>query len=173
MAWKKSGTPPRPPAMPAAPAAPAENPPAGEVRRLGPTRLPSPIAPPEPIAPIAPIAPIVPAASPSPAGALVLPESLSFHGELSGAADLVIEGRFEGNISLPGNEIRVNPGSRVKADVLGRVIVVEGEVEGDLTAGDKILVMASGAVRGNAKAPRVTLEDGARFRGKIEMEGEA
>lgn len=152
MAWKKSGSlPPRP--------APLATEPAGEpAQRLGPTRLPA-------------LAPDPPGGAA--AGALVLPAALFFHGDLSGAADLVIEGRFEGTISLPENQVRVSSGGRVKADVRGRVIVVEGEVEGDLTAGDQVLVAASGAVRGNLKAPRVTLADGARFRGKIEMEGEA
>lgn len=153
MAWKKNGTPRTPPEISVPPR---------EEPSPGPVRVPAPASAVRPASPV-PVG--------APAGALVLPASLFFRGELSGSADLTVLGRFEGRISLTGNEVRVGPEGRVEADVEARVVVVEGEVEGNLTAGEQILVTAAAAVRGDLKAPRVAIEDGARFRGKIEMGG--
>ena len=59
---------------------------------------------------------------------------------------------------------------RIKANIFGRSVTVEGEVEGDLRAEEQIAIRKSGRVLGNVSAPRVTIEDGAMFKGSIEME---
>jgi cytoskeletal protein CcmA (bactofilin family) len=58
----------------------------------------------------------------------------------------------------------------VKADVFGKVVVVEGEVDGNVFAREQAILRQSGAIRGNITAPRVILEDGSRFKGSIDME---
>ncbi|MEM7050404.1 MAG: polymer-forming cytoskeletal protein [Acidobacteriota bacterium] len=110
-------------------------------------------------------------AKPSSGGpAAVIGSSIRIQGELSGGEDLRIEGQVEGKVDLPNNDVVVGEQGRVKADIVGRTIRVEGRVEGNLTSGEQIFVSRSGNVRGNITAPRVSLEDGAQFKGSIDME---
>ena len=96
--------------------------------------------------------------------------SIEIRGELTGDEDLTIEGRVEGKIDLKEHGVTIGPQGQVRAEVHGRMIVVEGEVEGNLTAEEQILIRRSGRVRGDLAAPRVHLEDGAHFKGAIDME---
>jgi predicted acyltransferase (DUF342 family) len=66
--------------------------------------------------------------------------------------------------------VTIGTNGRVRADVFGNTVIVEGEVDGNLFAQQQAIVRQSGAVRGNITAPRVMLEDGSRFRGSIDME---
>ncbi len=101
--------------------------------------------------------------------ALVGP-SLIVKGELTGEEDLMIQGRVEGKVDLKKNNVTVGRTGNVKANIYGKIISVEGEVEGDIYGEEKIIVRASGLVRGNMTAPRVNLEDGAKFKGSIDMD---
>jgi len=96
--------------------------------------------------------------------------SINIKGEVSGDEDLVIQGKVEGTIDLKGNELSIGQSGTVFADVEARVIRIEGEVTGDITGIEKVVVTASGNVKGNIVAPRVTLEDGAIFKGSIDMD---
>ncbi|MEM7482816.1 MAG: polymer-forming cytoskeletal protein [Acidobacteriota bacterium] len=107
------------------------------------------------------------------AAAAVIGPSIRIQGELSGGEDLRVEGRVEGKISLPEHHVVVGEQGRVKADILGRTIRVEGQVQGNLTSREQVVVSRSGNVRGNITAPRVSLEDGAQFKGSIDMEPKA
>lgn len=100
----------------------------------------------------------------------VVGPSIKIKGELTGEEDLMIQGRVEGRIELKKNNVTVGKKGSVQADIYGKIISVEGEVEGDLFGEEKIIVRKSGMVRGNMTAPRVNLEDGARFKGAIDME---
>ncbi|MCB1844788.1 MAG: polymer-forming cytoskeletal protein, partial [Halioglobus sp.] len=64
----------------------------------------------------------------------------------------------------------VGESGRVTADITARVVKIEGEVTGDITGSEKVVIARSGNVRGNIVAPRVTLEDGAIFKGSIDMD---
>ena len=90
-------------------------------------------------------------------------------GDLSGEEDLLIEGRVEGKIELKKHNVTVGKNGRVKADVYGKIITIEGEVHGNLYGEDQLVLRQSSTVRGNIVAPRVTLEDGANFKGSIDM----
>lgn len=103
-------------------------------------------------------------------GRALIGESVRVEGTISGSEDLLIDGEVEGTVKLQGNSVTVGRGGRVKADIHGRVLVVEGNVQGDLFAGEQAVVRASGEVRGNITSPRVSLEDGAKFKGSIDME---
>lgn len=124
--------------------------------------------------PVRPAAP--PVASPEPVrspavrseGATIGP-SIVIRGEVSGSEDLLIQGQIDGSVALEKHAVTVGGGGRVKANVSGRVITVEGEVEGDLTAQEQIVLRGSSRVLGDIKAPRVVLEDGASFRGLVDM----
>jgi cytoskeletal protein CcmA (bactofilin family) len=122
-----------------------------------------------------------PAPSPSPAPAASEPPrrpseratigpSIFIKGDLSGEEDLIIEGRVEGKVDLKQNNVTVGKNGRVKADVFGKVVVIEGEVDGNVFAREQAILRQSGAIRGNITAPRVILEDGSRFKGSIDME---
>ena len=104
-------------------------------------------------------------------GRAVIGASTVVKGEISGEEDLLVEGRVEGKIELRQNVVTVGAKGRLAAEVHAASIYIEGEVDGDLTAEDQIVVRKNGRVRGDLVAPRVTLEDGARFKGAIDMEG--
>jgi len=91
-------------------------------------------------------------------------------GEISGEEDLLIEGRVEGKIQLAQNAVTIGAKGRLSAEVVARAILIDGEVDGDLTAEEQIVLRKGGRVRGDLTAPRVTIEDGARFKGSIDME---
>jgi cytoskeletal protein CcmA (bactofilin family) len=103
-------------------------------------------------------------------GSATIGPSIRIKGDLSGEEDLVVEGKVDGKIELRQNAVTVGRSGRVRADIYGSTISVEGEVEGNLFADEQILVRASGKVLGNLTAPRVSLEDGAKFKGSIDME---
>jgi cytoskeletal protein CcmA (bactofilin family) len=96
--------------------------------------------------------------------------SIFIVGDLTGDEDLVIEGRVEGKVDLKQNNVTIGKNGRVRADVFGRIVTVEGEVDGNVFAQEQALLRQSGAIRGNITAPRVVLEDGSRFKGSIDME---
>ena len=96
--------------------------------------------------------------------------SITIKGEVSGEEDLLIQGRVEGTIQLGGNEVTVGEAGQICADLHARVARINGEVTGDITANEKVIISKTGNVRGNIVAPRVTLEDGAIFKGSIDMD---
>ncbi len=99
----------------------------------------------------------------------VIGPSISIKGELSGEEDLMIQGRVEGTIDLKKNNVTVGRNGHIKADLYGKVISIEGEVQGNLFGEEKIVIRESGVVRGNMRTPRFSLEDGANFKGSIDM----
>jgi len=99
--------------------------------------------------------------------------SIRIKGTLAGKEDLIIEGRVEGKINLKKYNITVGKSGRTKGDIYGKIISIEGEAQGKLFGEEKIVVRQSGVVRGDMWAPRVTIEDGARFKGDIDMDSES
>jgi len=100
-------------------------------------------------------------------------QSIFIKGEISGNEDLLIEGRAEGTINLGENQVTVSESGRVDAHINGRLIHVDGEVKGDLTGGEQVVIHRTGRVQGNITAPRVSLEDGARLKGMIDTDVDA
>lgn len=103
-------------------------------------------------------------------GAATIGPSIKIKGDVSGDEDLLIQGQVEGKIKLGKHNVTIGSDGHVKADVHGRTVVVEGQVEGDLRAMEQIILRHTARVEGSISAPRVTLEDGAVFRGGIEMD---
>jgi len=102
-------------------------------------------------------------------GAAIGP-SISIVGDLTGAEDLMILGKVEGKVDLPQHSVTVGRSGRVSADIHAKVVSVEGEVRGNLLAGEQILIRKTATMLGNLTAPRVGLEDGCRFKGSVDME---
>jgi cytoskeletal protein CcmA (bactofilin family) len=99
----------------------------------------------------------------------VIGRSMVLHGELSGKEDLLIEGQFAGTISLPENCVTVGSGGEVKAEVHARQVVVQGAVTGNISAGEKIEIRKTGHVVGDLVAAAIAIEDGAFFKGSIDV----
>ena len=99
----------------------------------------------------------------------LLGRSMVLHGELAGKEDLLIEGQFEGTISLPQHCLTVGPNGQVKADIHARQVIVQGGVTGDITAAEKIEIRRTGHVVGGLVAAGIAIEDGAYFKGSIEI----
>ena len=95
---------------------------------------------------------------------------IKINGDISGDENLVIEGKVEGKIKLEGHRVDVGPSGHVNADVFAKIVQIDGQVRGDITAIEKVIISKSGNVRGNIVAPRMTLEDGAKFKGSIDMD---
>lgn len=99
----------------------------------------------------------------------VIGPSISIKGDVTGSEDLLIEGEIDGSVTLGDHAVGVGSEGRVKADIVGRVITVDGHVEGNLHAQEQIVLRGTAKVKGDIKAPRVVLEDGATFRGLVDM----
>lgn len=110
-----------------------------------------------------------PTPPPAPGERATIGRSITIRGEVTGEEDLVIQGRVEGSVDLKQHEVAIGPEGEVTADVSGRVVTVEGRVEGNLRAHERVILRDSARVQGDITAPRVTLEDGAYFRGGVEM----
>ncbi len=105
----------------------------------------------------------------SESGSTIIGSSLSFKGEITGEEDLTIQGQVEGTIDLKKNHVTIGRTGRIKADVYGRTITIEGEVQGNLFGEERIVLRQSGRVRGDMRAPAIGLEEGAKFKGNIAM----
>jgi cytoskeletal protein CcmA (bactofilin family) len=126
---------------------------------------------PEPARPAAP-APAFDAASRSavPGGdQATIGKGLFVKGEIAGSESLFIDGKVEGSISLPGNRVTVGRNGQVSASINAREIVVLGKVRGNVTASDRVDIRAEGALTGDVTAARISIEDGAFFKGGIEL----
>ena len=103
----------------------------------------------------------------------VIGRSIQINGDVKGDEDLMIEGDVSGTVELRNHSLTVGKEGKVKANIFARAITVDGTTEGDMYASERISVRATANVRGNLLAPRVSLEDGARFKGSIEMDQQA
>jgi cytoskeletal protein CcmA (bactofilin family) len=99
--------------------------------------------------------------------------SIRISGDVKGDEDLIILGEVSGTIELQDHSLTVGKEGQVQANVYARSITVDGTTEGDLFASERIAIRATANVRGNLVAPRISLEDGARFKGSVEMDQQA
>ncbi len=116
-----------------------------------------------------------PAATPAAAAAAgtgeqaTIGKSLIIKGELSGSESLFIDGKVEGAINLPGNRVTVGRNGQVAANILAREIVVLGKVRGNCQASDRVDIRSEGSLTGDVIAARISIEDGAFFKGGIDI----
>jgi len=100
-------------------------------------------------------------------------KSVVIKGELSGSEDLTIEGQVEGKIELKDNVLTIGPNGRIKAQVFAKALIVQGEVNGNISATEKVEIRDGGSVDGDIVSPRVAIADGAHFRGSVDMQRKA
>jgi cytoskeletal protein CcmA (bactofilin family) len=103
----------------------------------------------------------------------VIGPSIHIDGDLRGEEDLLIEGEVSGTVQLRSNSLTIGAQGKVRADVYANSIYVEGLMEGDLYGTERVHIRKSAQVKGNVTSPRVSLEDGAKFKGSIEMDPQA
>jgi cytoskeletal protein CcmA (bactofilin family) len=96
-------------------------------------------------------------------------KGLFVKGEITGSESLFIDGKVEGSISLPGNRVTVGRNGQVAASVAAREIVILGKVRGNVSASDRVDIRAEGALTGDVTAARISIEDGAFFKGGIDI----
>lgn len=99
-----------------------------------------------------------------------LGSSLRVKGEISGTEDLLIEGPVEGLIHLEGRKLTVGKLAKLTADIKAREVVVYGYVKGNVRATGKIEIKKNGSVNGNLTTAQIMIEDGADFKGTIEID---
>ena len=130
-----------------------------------------PQAPPEPVrqAPVA--APVESAnrAGNASADQASISKGLFIKGEITGSESLFIDGKVEGSINLNGNRVTVGRNGQVAASITAREVVVLGKVRGNVTATDRVDIRAEGALTGDVAAARISIEDGAFFKGGIDI----
>ena len=100
----------------------------------------------------------------------IIGAGIHINGDISGSENLIVEGKIEGTIKLPGHQVEVGATGSVNADITAKYVKVEGELRGDINGKEKVLITKAGNVQGNIKAPRVQLEDGAVFKGSIDID---
>ena len=133
-----------------------------------PTMTPPPA--PEPVRPMPPAPTPEPARSaPSSGEQATIGKGLFIKGEITGSESLYIDGKVDGSINLPGNRVTVGRNGQVAASISAREIVVLGKVRGNITATDRVDIRAEGALTGDVAAARISIEDGAFFKGGIDI----
>ena len=100
-------------------------------------------------------------------------KSVVIKGELNGSEDLTIEGQVEGKIELKDHLLTIGPNGRIKAQVFAKTVIVLGEVNGNVSASEKVEIRDGGSVDGDIISPRVAIAEGAHFRGSVDMQRKA
>jgi cytoskeletal protein CcmA (bactofilin family) len=100
----------------------------------------------------------------------VIGPCVKIQGEISGKEDLTVHGQVEGIIDLKKSQVSISKTGNIKADIYAKTITIEGEVKGNLVGEEKIVLQPSGVVHGNMTSPRINVEDGAQFKGNVDME---
>jgi len=124
-----------------------------------------------------PSRPVPPAPTPEPSGRTpvsagdqaTIGKGLFVKGEISGSESLFIDGKVEGSINLPGNRVTVGRNGQVASSIAAREIVILGKVRGNISASDRVDIRAEGALTGDVSAARISIEDGAFFKGGIDI----
>ncbi len=97
-------------------------------------------------------------------------KSVVIKGEINGSEDLMIEGKVDGKISLPQSTLTVGAQGKLKAEISAKVVIVLGEVKGNVTASEKVDIRDHGTVNGDIITKKLAIADGAHFRGSIDMQ---
>ena len=100
-------------------------------------------------------------------------KSVVIKGELSGSEDLYLDGQVDGSIELAGSRLTIGPNGRVKANVNARSAVVQGRLEGNVRASDRVDLKHSAIVLGDIATQRISIEEGAYFKGGVDIQREA
>jgi cytoskeletal protein CcmA (bactofilin family) len=96
-------------------------------------------------------------------------KSISIRGDLTGNEDIVIEGKVEGKVELPNNQLTIGANGQVKAEINAKAVIVVGRVAGNVRGTERVEIQATGVVEGDVAAPRLVVAEGAVVNGSIQM----
>src|ERR1700721_614921 len=96
-------------------------------------------------------------------------KSVVIKGELSGSEDLYVDGQVDGSIALKGNSLTVGPNGQVKASVDAKGVVVQGKLDGNIQASDRVELRKSAVVTGDISPQQMPIEEGAFLKGKVDI----
>ena len=97
-------------------------------------------------------------------------KSVVIKGELSGSEDLYLDGQVEGSIDLRNHSLTVGPNGKVKANVSAKGVVIQGKLDGSVTASDRVELRQSAVVTGDVTTQRISIEEGAFLKGKVDIQ---
>ncbi len=97
-------------------------------------------------------------------------KSVVIKGELSGSEDLYLDGQVEGSIELRNHSLTVGPNGKVKANVSAKGVVIQGKLDGSVTASDRVELRKSAVVTGDVTTQRISIEEGAFLKGKVDIQ---
>jgi cytoskeletal protein CcmA (bactofilin family) len=107
--------------------------------------------------------------SPTAADRATIDKSLWITGEVIGSESLYVDGKVEGAITIPDRRVTVSRDAQVSANITAREVVIFGKVSGSITASDRVDIRSEGSVTGDVTAQRITIGDGAFFKGGIDI----
>lgn len=99
-------------------------------------------------------------------------KSVVIKGELSGSEDLYLDGQVEGSIELRNHSLTVGPNGVVKANVTAKGVIVQGKLDGSISASDRVELRQSAVVTGDLATQRISIEEGAFLKGKVDVQKE-
>jgi cytoskeletal protein CcmA (bactofilin family) len=97
-------------------------------------------------------------------------KSVVVKGELSGSEDLYVDGNVEGSITLRGQSLTIGPNGRVRANIEARNVILHGQVDGNISASDRVELRKSASLKGDISTARIAIDDGAYFKGTIDIQ---
>ncbi|HTZ99245.1 MAG TPA: polymer-forming cytoskeletal protein [Candidatus Aquilonibacter sp.] len=118
----------------------------------------------------APTAGVRSTSSPAARNISCLGESLEIKGKISGSEDLQIDGKVDGTVTLSNRRLTVGRTGKLNSEVHARELIVYGELTGNVHASDRVEIKKDGSVTGDITTSRISVEDGAYFKGRIEIE---
>jgi len=95
--------------------------------------------------------------------------SIRVKGEISASEDLVLHGRIEGKVSLPGHVLTIGPQAQITAEILARTLIVQGSMNGNVTATERFEIRPNGRMTGDVTCPSVVMNEGSEFSGRVDM----
>ncbi len=98
-----------------------------------------------------------------------LGKSVVIKGELSASEDLTLYGQMEGSVMLPDHTLTIGPAANIKASISAKTVVIMGAVTGNVTAGEKVEIRATGSVTGDLASPSLVIAEGGHLRGKVQV----
>ena len=99
-------------------------------------------------------------------------KSVIIKGELSGSEDLYLDGEVEGSVELSGHNLTVGPNGHVRANINAKEVIVKGKVDGNISGSDRVELRKSAVLVGDISTQRIVIEDGAYFKGGIDIRKE-
>jgi cytoskeletal protein CcmA (bactofilin family) len=99
----------------------------------------------------------------------VIGKSVTIRGELAASEDLFLDGEFHGTLSLPTNRLTVGPNALILADLKVRDLVVFGKIEGNITASGRVELRQTAIVQGDIASGRLSIEEAASLKGRVEI----